>query len=596
MVAEDVGAMLPHAVARSAQLRLPLGGALAARPAAVAVYSLIAAWMCFGLFGHDPWKPDEAYTVGLVHHIARTGDWLVPTLAGEPFLEKPPIFFITSALFTRLFGGWLPLHEAARCATVFYVATTLFFVAATARRLYGDGRDVLAVLILIGSIGYVQPAHLLITDNALAAGIAMALYGLALSLERELWAGLLVGTGAGLAFLSKGLIGPGFIGLTAIGLRFLPAWQTAGYLRMLGIAALAFAPWALVWPWLLYLRSPDLFDEWFWLNNLGRFTGAADLGPEQDRLLYLRILPWFALPALPLAAWTAWRSPREPAVQLPLMAAGVMLAVLTAAGNQRYVYAVPLLLALSVLGAARADSAPYWLGWMLERGIVRLAAVLASAMWLAWLALLAGWPSAIVEPLQAERPGFEATLEPWLFAVALATSAAWIALVRGGHAFAVKWAASVTLVWGLGMTLWLPYLDYGNSYRALVAELKSRLPADAGCIANRGLGEPQRAMLEYLGGIVTYPRDSMGPNSGHRCRLLLVQTWQREGSPKVSARWRLIWTGSRAGDTNERYWLYQRIESAGSGKAKRKGPRRRAPYPALINVQMPMATKPAPAT
>ena len=55
--------------------------------------ALLAAWVLLGLAGHDPWKPDEAYTFGLVYHISETGEWLVPTLAGEPFVEEPPLFF-----------------------------------------------------------------------------------------------------------------------------------------------------------------------------------------------------------------------------------------------------------------------------------------------------------------------------------------------------------------------------------------------------------------------------------------------------------------------------------------------------------------------
>ena len=62
----------------------------------LALYCLIGAWMLFGLFGRDPWKPDEAYTFGVVNHIVQTGDWMVPHLAGEPFMEKPPLFFFTS--------------------------------------------------------------------------------------------------------------------------------------------------------------------------------------------------------------------------------------------------------------------------------------------------------------------------------------------------------------------------------------------------------------------------------------------------------------------------------------------------------------------
>jgi len=75
---------------------------------------LCLAWMLPGLVGHDPWKPDEAYSFGLVYHILQTGDWIVPTLAGEPFMEKPPLFYITAALFAKGFGWLLPLHDAAR--------------------------------------------------------------------------------------------------------------------------------------------------------------------------------------------------------------------------------------------------------------------------------------------------------------------------------------------------------------------------------------------------------------------------------------------------------------------------------------------------
>jgi 4-amino-4-deoxy-L-arabinose transferase-like glycosyltransferase len=97
------------------------------------LFALLAAWVGFGLIGHDPWKPDEAYTFGLVYHIVQSGDWLVPTLAGEPFVEKPPLFFVTAALFAQLFGGLLPRHDAARLASGFSVAMSLLFTGFTAR-------------------------------------------------------------------------------------------------------------------------------------------------------------------------------------------------------------------------------------------------------------------------------------------------------------------------------------------------------------------------------------------------------------------------------------------------------------------------------
>ncbi|CAH2788159.1 MAG: Putative transmembrane protein [uncultured Paraburkholderia sp.] len=42
--------------------------------------------------GHDPWKQDETYTFGIVKHMLDTGDLVVPTNAGQPFVEKPPVY------------------------------------------------------------------------------------------------------------------------------------------------------------------------------------------------------------------------------------------------------------------------------------------------------------------------------------------------------------------------------------------------------------------------------------------------------------------------------------------------------------------------
>src|SRR5688572_11075902 len=135
-------------------------------------FGLLAAWTALGLFGHDPWKPDEAYSFGLVWHILESGDWLVPTLAGEPFVEKPPLFYWTAAIFAKLFGWALPVHDAARLATALYVGLALWFTYLAA------ARRIAAPLLLAASLGYLQHAHQLITDNALVAGIAIGLYAL----------------------------------------------------------------------------------------------------------------------------------------------------------------------------------------------------------------------------------------------------------------------------------------------------------------------------------------------------------------------------------------------------------------------------------
>src|SRR3989338_2263683 len=88
---------------------------------------LILIWVATGLVGHDPWKPDEATGFGLIYSILQSGDWLAPALAGEPYMDKPQLFYWTAALFAQLFSPLLPLHDGARLASGFYIALTLLF-------------------------------------------------------------------------------------------------------------------------------------------------------------------------------------------------------------------------------------------------------------------------------------------------------------------------------------------------------------------------------------------------------------------------------------------------------------------------------------
>ena len=77
------------------------------------------------------------------------------------------------------------------------------------------GSDAGALLVLIACAGLVVQAHLLIVDVALLAGFAVALLGFCMIRDRPIAGGILLGTGAGLGFLAKGLLAPGCLGLTA---------------------------------------------------------------------------------------------------------------------------------------------------------------------------------------------------------------------------------------------------------------------------------------------------------------------------------------------------------------------------------------------
>ena len=97
------------------------------RPLLIAVLGL--AWLLPGLIGHDPWKPDEAYTFGVVYEIIRGGSWVIPQIAGEPFVDKPTLFHLLAALSAQVFSPILPLHDGARLAAGFWLGLALLFTA-----------------------------------------------------------------------------------------------------------------------------------------------------------------------------------------------------------------------------------------------------------------------------------------------------------------------------------------------------------------------------------------------------------------------------------------------------------------------------------
>ena len=110
------------------------------------------------------------------------------------------------------------------------------------------------------------------------------------------------------------------------------------------------------------------------------------------------------------------------------------------------------------------------------------------------------------------------------------------------------------------MTLWLPWIDYGKTYRpvamSLAAAVRNAGPANARCISSRGLGQAQRAAFDYHAGIATQRLEMRRRST---CPLLLVQANVRDNNAadRTGPGWRRIWEGNRPRD-NERFRLYVR--------------------------------------
>ena len=523
---------------------------------------LCAAWILPGLVGHDPWKPDEAYTFGLVYHVLQGGGWVVPTLAGEPFVEKPPLFILTAAAFAKLFSSLLALHDGARLASGFYMALAFGFIAASGRELYGTHRGWVSTLLVLGSLGLAVRAHQLIPDTALFAGFAMGTYGLALMVRRARAGGVWLGTGAGLGFMAKSLFAPSVLAATAVILMLTASeWRTRKVVLGTVIALLAVLPWLIIWPAALYLQSPLLFEQWLGTNAVARILAAAGSSPRTEHFYYFTILPWYAWPALPLALWVLWgtRYSRfaRPAIQLPVVLFLVCFGMLSVAAQPRELHAMPLLIPLGLLatlavGSLRrgASNAMYWFGIM---GFTFFAFV----GWFYWSALELGVPQRLSLHLHKLQPDYESNVRWPALLVALSYSVCWIALLtrlkRNAERPVVVWAAGTTLVWGLLTTLFISYADVSKSYRSMIVSLTKSLPPYYDCISSRSLTEPQRAMLHYQAGIITYREEV--PDRQRSCELLLVQG-NRKDPPEIPPGWHQVWEGTRPGEKDEYFWLY----------------------------------------
>lgn len=531
---------------------------------------LCAAWILLGLFGHDPWKADDATAFGIAYDMLKQGDWVVPHLAGIPVPDHPPLLYALAAATAWALHGVLPLHDGAHAAVGLCIAATLWLLRLTGRELYGRPFGWLPVLIFIGCVGLWDRGHLLSPEIGLLLADALALYALALALRRPVIGGAWLGLALGMAFLCRGPVAAGIIALTAAALPLFAPWRSRRYALCLLVALAVALPLLVAWPLALYRRSPALFAQWADAQSLAQFFGLTAKSPTWEPLYYLKNLPWFAWPALPLALWTLWVRSRgyngslaTSGVQLPGTMFLILIVVLSAAPEPRASLALPLLVPLALLGAAEVDTLKRSYSGALDWFGILTFGLLAVLLWGLWLeALHSGLPDAVAQLFRDAEPGYR---PPWQLLPVLASlflTLLWLVLVRparrSNRRAVLNWAAGMVLAWGLFATIWLPYVDSRRSYRSVAESLVALLPPGT-CVASRNLGEPQRALLEYFAAIVTVRDDTPG---AERCGMLLLQAGHEDPVDPPDSAWYRVWEGHRRGDDTERFILFRRQPAA----------------------------------
>jgi 4-amino-4-deoxy-L-arabinose transferase-like glycosyltransferase len=331
---------------------------------------LTAALLLFRLGAVPLLGPDEPRYVRVAVEMHRAGEWVTPTLGGQPWLEKPVLYYWLAGGSFSLFGE---TETAARLpsvvAAVLLVGSTALFGA----RLFGRAGGLHAGFILATSLLPFAFGRAATMDMLLAAFMTLAVGFFALGLLGI--AGRLAIPAAwvcmGIATLAKGPIGLLLPGLVVV--AFAVATRDARVIRRVlspvGIALflLVAGPWYV----LVYRAQGQAFVDVFLLNhNVERFTSTIHKHPGPF-LYYVPILlaglfPWSGLALPGLASVAPRRSRIDLFVLLWLL---LPLAFFSLAGSKLPGYVLPCLTPLALLmGRAAAAlvrdprALPSWAG------------------------------------------------------------------------------------------------------------------------------------------------------------------------------------------------------------------------------------------
>jgi len=263
---------------------------------------LLVAYLCFfhgqsafGLVG-----PDEPRYASIARDMATSSDWITPRLHGEPWLEKPILYYWVAALGYRIFNDG---ELAARLPSGLGALTTMLALAWIAWRFYGRTTATLFALVFPSSVAVLAFARAATPDMLFTATLALAMAAAAplvlLNQRRAVWAyQVAFGTACGLAVLAKGPSGIVLAGAcTAIGA--LLTRRGARLRELTGPWALgSFALVALPWYILCALRNPEFVQVFLISHNVDRFL--TPVFHHQQPFWYFGLVM-----LLGLAPWTA---------------------------------------------------------------------------------------------------------------------------------------------------------------------------------------------------------------------------------------------------------------------------------------------------
>jgi 4-amino-4-deoxy-L-arabinose transferase-like glycosyltransferase len=342
-------------------MKSPRGTDLTA-PNRYPIYLILLCALLFfpGLGGRDFWAPVEPRYAEICRVMFAKGEWIVPTVNGDLYTDKPILYFWLALIAAKIAGAvneWTVRLPSALGGVGFVLATYYF-----ARDFFTPRIGLIAAAILATSARVIWEARWAHIDALFCFFFVLSLYFAARALLRkgnpkEI---LIAYVFMGFATLAKGLIGVVLPALLLVGFMIARRdWRMLGAAKLhLGIPIFLFV----VAPWLLLVNAATenrWLADFIYLHHIQRYT--AGVGHRQPIFYYFTtlpadLLPWtiFVVPAL----W-AYRRYRdlvaEPAKLFLVLWFFTVFLFFTASDTKRDLYLMPLLPAVAMFIAHYID-------------------------------------------------------------------------------------------------------------------------------------------------------------------------------------------------------------------------------------------------
>ena len=245
-----------------------------------------------GLSNSSLWDRDETEYAQATLEMNQKGEWLIPTLEGEPFLEKPILLYWFTKISVLLFGA---NEFAFRFPSALFGVLTCLVTYGIGKVLFNSSIGFFSGLIVATSFLFIGCYRLLLTDVYLVFFTHLALLFYLFSKEKPRKQFIFLA----LAYLSLGIavLAKGPIALYPIPIFIFYEWYQGE--NKLGTHLLFSLLILLVTgPWFLYAWNfqKGAASNFFWHENIARFLKGSEGHTHfilyHVPVLLLGFLPW----------------------------------------------------------------------------------------------------------------------------------------------------------------------------------------------------------------------------------------------------------------------------------------------------------------